>query len=302
MKVIWDKVKRDYIESKGEIVLTQLADKYKVKINTLRSRKSRENWDAEINKCNAMDGETQWKKSESIAMDESNSNTESVNTGTNESNDKNEDPETNSQHPMARPGNKNALGNKGGVGGPEGNKKAEVHGFFSKYLPKETLELTQLIQEKLYIDILWENITIQYAAIIRAQRIMYVKDQKDSTQLIKKQKIHESEMSSSSETEYEHHMSWDKQATFLQAQSRAMSELRSMIKQYDDLVNNGLATEEQKLRIEKLKQDINNTKGIDEADNQGVQDFIQATTMSQEEIKELFENEDDEDGEEEETH
>lgn len=258
-----DKAKEDYLNG---MKYKDLAEKYDVSINTVKSWVNRNGW-AKFKK-----GCTQNKKG--AHKDKVQENT--VKTGD-------------------RSGNPN----------PENkftkrNRVAETHGFFSKYLPEETLELTQQIQEKPYIDILWENITIQYAAIIRAQRIMYVKDQEDSTQLIKKQKIHESEMSSSSETEYEHHMSWDKQATFLQAQSRAMSELRSMIKQYDDLVNNGLATEEQRLRIEKLKQDINNSKGIDEADNQGVQDFIKATTMSEEEIKELFEDEDDEDGEEEE--
>jgi len=73
-------------------------------------------------------------------------------------------------------GNKNAVGNRGGPGGPPGNKKAEKHGFFSKYLPEETLNILQEINEKDPLDILWENITIQYAAIVRAQKIMYVRD------------------------------------------------------------------------------------------------------------------------------
>lgn len=56
------------------------------------------------------------------------------------------------------------------------NKNAEKFGFFSKYLPKETLDLMKEISEKTQLDILWEQITIQYAAIIRAQRIMYVEN------------------------------------------------------------------------------------------------------------------------------
>lgn len=46
------------------------------------------------------------------------------------------------------------------------------------------------------------------------------------------------------------------------AQSRAMGTLMSLIKQYDEMCNSGLATEEQKLRIEKLKTEI--TKATDE--------------------------------------
>ncbi|HBE9812384.1 TPA: hypothetical protein KNI83_004153, partial [Clostridioides difficile] len=66
---------------------------------------------------------------------------------------------------------------------------AEKFGFFSKYLPEETRELIQEISIKDKFDILWEQITIQYAAIIRAQKIMYVKDKEE---MIKELKKHES--------------------------------------------------------------------------------------------------------------
>ena len=38
-------------------------------------------------------------------------------------------------------GSKNALGNKGGAA-PEQNKNAEKYGFFSKYLPEETVSIS----------------------------------------------------------------------------------------------------------------------------------------------------------------
>ncbi|SMB95437.1 Uncharacterized protein YjcR [Desulfonispora thiosulfatigenes DSM 11270] len=151
--------------------------------------------------------------------------------------------------------NKNAVGH----GAPAGNKNAETHGFFSKYLPNETLSIIQEIKGKDSLDILWENITIQYAAIIRAQRIMYVKDQDDITKHLKKEK----DGDTFTEREWEFQYAWDKQANFLQAQSRAMSELRSMIKRYEEMMQTDLATEEQKLRIEKLKADIEKVKGVD---------------------------------------
>jgi hypothetical protein len=49
----------------------------------------------------------------------------------------------------------------------------------------------------------------------------------------------------------------------MQAQARAQSELRSLIKQYDEMLHNNWdrATEEQKLRIEKLKVDVNKSTG-----------------------------------------
>lgn len=80
----------------------------------------------------------------------------------------------------APPGNQNAAGNKGGSA-PKGNKNAEKHGFYAKYLPAESLEIMEQLQSRAPLDILWDNIMIQYTAIIRAQQIMYVKDRDDST-------------------------------------------------------------------------------------------------------------------------
>ncbi|EGT3903101.1 hypothetical protein ERM42_12180 [Clostridioides difficile] len=148
--------------------------------------------------------------------------------------------------------NKNSVGH----GAPKENKNAEKFGFFSKYLPEETRELMQEISIKDKFDILWEQITIQYAAIIRAQKIMYVKDKEE---MIKELKKHES-TENGEKIEYEFQFAWDRQASFLNAQSRAMSELRSLIKQYDEMIHKdwNLATEEQKARVEKLKCEVDN--------------------------------------------
>ncbi|MGX9755994.1 phage terminase small subunit [Clostridioides difficile] len=156
-------------------------------------------------------------------------------------------------------GNKNATG-------PPGNKNAEKFGFFSKYLPEETRELIQEISIKDKFDILWEQITIQYAAIIRAQKIMYVKDKEE---MIKEIKKHES-TENGEKIEYEFQFAWDRQASFLNAQSRAMSELRSLIKQYDEMIHKdwNLATEEQKNRVEKLKCEVNNLSKDDIGDDE----------------------------------
>ena len=147
------------------------------------------------------------------------------------------------------------IGNKNATG-PPGNKNAEKFGFFSKYLPEETQDLINEIKDKVKFDILWEQITIQYAAIIRAQKIMYVKDKEE---MIKELKKYES-TENGEKIEYEFQFAWDRQASFLNAQSRAMSELRSLIKQYDEMIHKdwNLATEEQRARVEVLKSKINN--------------------------------------------
>lgn len=143
----------------------------------------------------------------------------------------------------AQPGNHNSSG------GPPGNKKAEKFGFFSKYLPEETVSIIQQMPTD-PLDILWDQVQIAYAAIIRAQSIMYVKDRDDKTiELVgvKKGKI--------SGEEWEVQQAWDKQANFLQAQARAQKTLEGLIKQYDELLHKrwDLATEEQKARIAALK-------------------------------------------------
>ena len=112
------------------------------------------------------------------------------------------------------------------------------------------------------IDLLWDNIQIAYAAILRAQQINYVRDIADVTTT----QIGQGYSDSGSSEKWEVQQAWDKQSNFLKAQARAQSELRSMIKQYDELLKSDLATEEQKLRIEKLKAETAKLNGSDNED------------------------------------
>lgn len=159
-------------------------------------------------------------------------------------------------------GNKNAVGNKSSTKFKPGTQAAYRTGLFSKYMPKETLEIITAIEDSSPLDILWDQIMIAYTAICRAQQIMYVKDINDMT----KTQIGEKNGDNVYEEKWEVQQAWDKQANFLKSQARAQSELRSMIKQYNELINEHpeLATEEQKNRIEKLKVEIDNAKKQDE--------------------------------------
>ena len=159
------------------------------------------------------------------------------------------------RHRGGQPGNHNATG-------PPGNQHAVKHGFFCKVLPVETLELVKDLQVLDSLDVLWQNIQIQYVAILRAQKLMYVKDQDDKTV----EKIETKDGNVIGER-WEVQQAWDKQATFLSAQSRAMQTLTNMIKQYDAMVGTGMANQEQKARIEllraqvkKLQEDPENSK------------------------------------------
>ncbi|MDN9012162.1 hypothetical protein [Brevibacillus laterosporus] len=72
----------------------------------------------------------------------------------------------------------NAVGNREGVA-PKRNSNAVSHGFFRKYFPDDVAEIMEEIESKSPFDRLWENMMIQYTAIIRAQRIMFVQDKKE---------------------------------------------------------------------------------------------------------------------------
>lgn len=148
-----------------------------------------------------------------------------------------------SKNPRGAPkGNKNAVGH----GAPKGSQNALKHGLFAKYLPQGVHEIYEQLADKQPIDILWENIQLTYANLLHAQRILYVQDVGDTTTMLIASTAKGGES-------YEVHTAWDKQGKALAAIARIQSELRNMIKTYDELTRSSLATEEQRLRIEILK-------------------------------------------------
>lgn len=203
-----DMQRKAYKDYQAGMKYTDIASKYGVTINTVKSWKTRHSW----------------QRGQGAPVQES------VHT---------------KKRAGAPKGNKNAVGNRGGAPPPIGNKRAEKHGFFSKYMPPDTLEIMQQLETQSAIDIVWENITIQYTAIIRAQQIMYVKAPKEVP------------VTNDTEAEIKANLAAQQaffnQSSFLQAQSRAMDTLQKLIKQYDALLRTELATEEQKARIEVLR-------------------------------------------------
>jgi uncharacterized protein YjcR len=166
--------------------------------------------------------------------------------------------------PGAPKNNKNAIGH----GAPDNNKNAEKHGLFTKWLPEETVKIIGEMASTNPLDLLWNNILLQQAAILRAQNIMHVTDKneiiKEVTRTKEKIKDRKTDKTTTTEseieTEYAFQFAWDRQATYLSAQSRAYTTLNSMIKQYDEMLHKDwdMATEEQKARIEALKKQAGN--------------------------------------------
>jgi uncharacterized protein YjcR len=206
---------KDYVKG---MKYKDIAEKYGVSLNTVKSWKKRYGWDREKGAPKEISVHTKKRG--------------------------------------APKGNINAKGNRGGAA-PRGNQNATTHGFFSKFLPPETLEIMDSMQEKSAADLIYDQIQIQYAAIIRAQRIMFVENKEEMIKELKKEKSTSGEKMDSEETEWEFQFAWDRHATFLNAQSRAMSELRSLIKQFEETA---VVSDERLLKLEQMQLNIEKTK------------------------------------------
>ncbi|MCY7470493.1 MULTISPECIES: phage terminase small subunit [Bacillus] len=205
---------KDYVKG---MKYKDLAEKYGVSINTIKSWKKRHSW--ERKKGAPREKSVHTKKG-------------------------------------GQPGNVNALGNSGGAA-PIRNQNAKTHGFYSKHMPAEAFEIMQDIQEFSPVDLLWEQIQIQFTAIVRAQKIMFVENKDEMIKELKKKKSVVSDSTDIEEEEYEFQFAWDRHATFLNAQSRAMAELRSLIKQFEGLAHE---KDERRLKLKQMKLNIDRTK------------------------------------------
>ena len=152
-----------------------------------------------------------------------------------------------------QPGNKNATG-------PPGNQNARRHGLFAKYLPPGLNAIIDEMPEQT-LDVMWDQIQIQYANILHAQKIMYVENKEDISIDVS--------MQGEDVTAYDIQRAWDKQAANLSAQSRAMKTLISMIKEYDELLHKNWDTASaiQKAQLEQIRAQTDKltiSKGDDE--------------------------------------
>ena len=141
-KVNIDKVqvKSDYLTG---MKIKEIAEKYEISLNTLKSWIKRYKWAEEKNTLKKEGAPKRRKRGAPL-------------------------------------NNKNALGNKGGA--PKENTNAVKHGLFSKYFTEDTRDIYEELQNGSPLELLWHNIMFLQAEILRSQKIMYVKDSKDKTE------------------------------------------------------------------------------------------------------------------------
>jgi uncharacterized protein YjcR len=219
----WEEIKREYETS--DITLKALADKHDIKLGTLKSRKSREGWERD-----ATQSKDATPKQEKVA--------------TSKKPDK-------KRKRSGNPNPKNQFG--------ERNTAALKHGIFSKYLPQETLDIINGMQDKTPEDLLYDQIQIQYATIIRAQKVMWVEDDEDHLS---------APITSSADGEmYKVAFAYERFHDFMSVQSRAMGTLANLIKQFDNIAHED---DERRLKIQAMQLGIDKTKAeISNLKNEG---------------------------------
>lgn len=216
-----DEAYRIWIESNKQKALKDIADELRVSASTVRKWKSEDKWD----------GET-----------------------------KRSAPNEKERYDSLR-GNNNAKDNRGGA--PPDNKNAVSHGLFANWLPDDTRQIIQELYTSEPSDILWNNIMIQYTAIIRSQKIMNVQSEFDHTEDVVSAEVNpmfvDKETGKSVQTKVtrQFQYAWEKQASFLNAQSRAMGTLSNLIKQFIAVSDE---RDERRLKLQLMSAQIDNLR------------------------------------------
>jgi uncharacterized protein YjcR len=184
--------------------------------------------------------------------------------------------------PGAPRGNKNAKGNKGG-GAPKGNFNNLKHGMYvpqerctnsnlAKMYPELMANTRKELSKEKPLDKLWNAILDLESRILMMQKITYVKDKNDMTKELKKIVDGDSIIK-----EYEIQFAWDKENNAVSIISSAMKRLAEMIKQYEEMAHKDwdLISEEQRLKVELLKQKISDNED-DEIEDDGFIDALKS--------------------------
>lgn len=221
----WSGIRSEWETTK--ITLAALAEKHDIKIGTLKSRKSREGWSRDPTKKVAT-------KSDKVATIRQKDATKKKG---------------------APVGNANGKGNRGNkrAAPPKRNSNALKHGFYARHLPEEFLEIMDEVRQAEPIDLIWEQIVIQYTAIIRAQKVMWVASSDDHL----KEESGSSWNDTGGSESHKVSFAYEQYYAYLSAQSRAMAELRNLIKQFDEQAH---VHDERRLKLESMQTAIAKSK------------------------------------------
>ncbi|BBI32029.1 hypothetical protein KCTCHS21_14280 [Cohnella abietis] len=140
-------------------------------------------------------------------------------------------------------GSKNAIGNKGGKGGPLGNDHAVKHGAFRKFMPNdpEYLEILDMVKDMSALDMIYTGIENSFVAFVRLEKLMFVSSKDEIIKEVKKQKyeIHSTGKGDNKklhrklvEQEWNFHFSYERYEKYAKTQASIYASLRAGIKQF----------------------------------------------------------------------
>jgi len=133
------------------------------------------------------------------------------------------------------------------------NRAAMIHGLRSKFLFDEQVEIMEALQDFDVVDQLWLQIELSFSAIIRAQKIMWVEDPFDH---LKETSGYSSGEGGSGET-FKVIYAHERYESYIKAQTRAFAEHRNLVKQFMDLTTED---DERRLKLEQMQLNIDKTK------------------------------------------
>ena len=174
-----DKAKELYLERNGKIPLIDIAKQLSVSEGTVRGWKAKDNWNEALNGTIQTNGTEQSAKNKGRSKQANKkSNTENLKKSALKNNGENIGgiaEITNTKTRGGQPGNKNAVGNKGGPGGPKDNKHAVVtHEFENILLTDDTL----LVEERALLEAHYDRFE-QQLVIIKTLRIQEQRAMRD---------------------------------------------------------------------------------------------------------------------------
>ena len=136
---------------------------------------------------------------------------------------------------------------------PKRNSLQTKHGLFSKFLHEEQIEIIKVMEGLNLADQIWLQIELKFSAIIRMQKIMWVEDSEDHL----KELSGESSNEFGGSQTYKISFAYERFESYIKAQTRAMAEYRNLVKQFCEMAHD---EDERRLKLEHMQLNIDKTK------------------------------------------
>lgn len=104
--------------------------------------------------------------------------------------------------------------------------------MYTKHIPFAVKTIEEEIAIDDPLERLWRSICLQDERIIHMQKIMLVKSKEDTTKVIKK-----TSKGKNDSIEYKIQFAWEKEAKLINVQSKVVSVLSKMIKNYNEMLH-----------------------------------------------------------------